>query len=52
MKLRDWQNEAVTRYQEALRQGARSMLLEAAPGAGKTNAALAVCRDQLRRPSK
>lgn len=49
MKLRDWQNEAVTRYQAALRQGARSMLLEAAPGAGKTNAALAVCRDQLRR---
>lgn len=49
MKLRDWQHEAVNRYQESLRQGARFMLLEAAPGAGKTNAALAVCRDQLRR---
>ena len=49
MILRDWQQEAFSNYNQALRQGTRSLLWEAAPGAGKTNAALAVCRDQLRR---
>lgn len=49
MILRDWQQEAFSNYNQALRQGTRSLLWEAAPGAGKTNAALAVCRDQLHR---
>lgn len=49
MKLRQWQEEALAVYHQALAEGRRSLLWEATPGAGKTTAAVQVAVDQLGR---
>ncbi len=46
--LRKWQREALHEYVELLRNGQRAALWEATPGAGKTTAALKLCRHQMR----
>ncbi|MCI5065074.1 DEAD/DEAH box helicase family protein [bacterium] len=49
--LRAWQREALAQYLEHLGNGRRQLLWEATPGAGKTTAALRLCRHQLRHTS-
>ena len=45
--LRAWQHEALKNYYQNLAAGVTSLLWEATPGSGKTNAALQVCAHQL-----
>jgi superfamily II DNA or RNA helicase len=47
-QLRDWQREALQCYRERHAAGAKSILWEATPGAGKTRAALLLVLHQLR----
>ena len=49
--LRTWQQEALHQYLEHLEKGRRQLLWEATPGAGKTTAALKLCRHQLKHAS-
>jgi superfamily II DNA or RNA helicase len=47
-ELREWQKQALGVYRDACSSGRRHLLWEATPGAGKTTAALRVCRHQLK----
>ncbi len=47
-ELREWQKQALGVYRDACASGRRTLLWEATPGAGKTTAALRVCRHQMR----
>lgn len=47
-RLRGWQREALARFRERASANARSVLLEATPGAGKTSIALIIAAQHLR----